>query len=351
MTHTRAGFHQLIREDGSLVDEENAQLDFRVLKELMRRMVFTRRWDERAIKLSQQGRIGYHAPVMGQEAAVIGTEAAMNRDDFIVPAYRELPSLYWHGYPMHQLFLYTLGHQHGGNVPKDVHCFVPQIIVGAQIVQAVGVGLAFKIKKEQRVAVTYIGDGGTSQGDFYEGINFAGALDAPVVVVVQNNGYAISLSRDKQTKAETLAHKAVAAGIEGVQVDGMDVAAVYDVMKTALTRARMGLGPTLIEAVNYRLMPHTLSGDDPSRYRSSAEEDEWRAKDPLIRLRILLSERGLWSHQDESEAIAAADDEIEKALELVERTPKMTQDDLINYVFETPPQDLKTQGKEYQWQR
>ncbi|MFD1675603.1 pyruvate dehydrogenase (acetyl-transferring) E1 component subunit alpha [Alicyclobacillus fodiniaquatilis] len=344
---TKIPFHQVLREDGTLVERTYLNLEFEFMKELMHKMVFTRQWDERAIKLSRQGRIGFHAPVSGQEAAMIGTEAAMNREDFIVPAYREMPTLYWHGYPMHQLFLYSLGHQQGGNIPKDVHCFVPQVIIGAQIVEAVGVGLAFNLKKEPRVAITYIGDGGTSQGDFYEGLNFAGALNAPVVFVVQNNGYAISVSREKQTKAKTLAQKAVAAGIEGIQVDGMDVLAVYDVMKEALDRARSGRGPTLIEAVNYRFLPHTLSGDDPSRYRNSEEEEHWRKKDPLIRMRKFLTVSSYWTEQDENNAIECANEAVQKAIELVEKTPEMTHDDLINFVFEKPTPQLIAQRKEF----
>ena len=174
---------------------------------------------------------------------------------------------------------------------KDVNIAPPQIIIGAQIIQATGVALGFKKRDKKAVAVTYTGDGGSSQGDFYEGINFAGAYGAPAIFIVQNNQFAISTPRDKQTVGATIAQKAVAAGIPGVLVDGMDPLAVYAVVKEARERAINGGGPTLIETMCYRYGPHTMAGDDPTRYRTSDEDTEWEKKDPLVRFRIISGEK------------------------------------------------------------
>ncbi|EGL82641.1 pyruvate dehydrogenase (acetyl-transferring) E1 component, alpha subunit [Caldalkalibacillus thermarum TA2.A1] len=318
------------------------------LRELMRRMVFTRVWDQRAISLNRQGRLGFYAPVAGQEATMIGSQFALKKEDFILPSYRDIPQIVWHGLPLYQAFLYSRGHQHGGQIPEDVNVLMPQIIIGAQIIQTAGVALGFKKKGEKRVAVTYIGDGGTSQGDFYEGINFAGAYHVPAVFVIQNNQYAISVPVELQTAAETLAQKAVAAGIPGYQVDGMDVLAVYTVMKEVVEKARNGEGPALIESLTYRYGPHTMAGDDPTRYRSNEELNEWEKNDPLIRFRKYLEAKGLWSEEDENKVIEEAKEEINKALKQADETEKMTIPQLIDSMFETLPAHLEEQKAEYE---
>src|SRR5690625_1243725 len=203
------------------------------LKELMTRMVYTRILDQRSIALNRQGRLGFYAPTAGQEASQLGSQFALEKDDFILPGYRDVPQLIWHGLPLYKAFLFSRGHYVGNQMPEGVNAFSPQIIIGAQYVQAAGVALGMKKRNKEAVAITYTGDGGTSQGDFYEGINFAGAFNAPAIFVVQNNYFAISTPVEKQTAAETLAQKAVAAGIEGIQVDGMDVLAVYAATKEA----------------------------------------------------------------------------------------------------------------------
>ncbi|MHB1630435.1 MAG: pyruvate dehydrogenase (acetyl-transferring) E1 component subunit alpha [Bacilli bacterium] len=316
------------------------------LRDLMYKMVFTRVWDQRAVKLTRQGRLGFYAPVAGQEASMVGSEAATTRDDFLLPSYRDVPQAVWHGWPLYQAFLYSRGHQHGGQFPDGVNVLIPQIIIGAQVVQATGVGLAFKLKGEKRVAFTYIGDGGTSQGDFYEGINFAGAFRTPTVFVVQNNQFAISVPVSLQTAAETLAKKAAAAGIPGVQVDGMDVLAVYGAMKQAVERAREGGGPSLIETLTFRYGPHTMSGDDPTRYRSKELEEEWQQKDPLVRFRHYLSQRNLWSEKDEEAVIEEAKTAVNEALKKADEYQSMTLPGLIDRMFETLPDDLLAQRAE-----
>lgn len=341
-------FLQVLDEKGNVVDKARLpKLSDDDLRNLMYKMVFTRVWDQRAVKLARQGRLGFYAPVAGQEASMIGSEAATSREDFILPGYRDIPQLVWHGLPLYQAFLYSRGHQHGGEIPEDVNVLMPQIIIGAQIVEATGVALGFKLKGEKRVAITYTGDGGTSQGDFYEGMNFAGAYTAPAIFIVQNNQFAISVPVSMQTAAHTLAQKAVAAGIPGIQVDGMDVLAMYAATKEAVNRARNGDGPTMIEAVTFRYGPHTMSGDDPTRYRTKDVESEWEQKDPLIRFRTFLEQKGLWSQEDEEKTIEEAKNQVQEALTKADQYPKMTIEGLIDSMFEQLPAELKAQRAEF----
>ncbi|MCL6547964.1 MAG: pyruvate dehydrogenase (acetyl-transferring) E1 component subunit alpha [Alicyclobacillus sp.] len=339
---------QILDADGQVTHPElMPKLTDEQLRELMYRMVFTRIWDQRAVKLTRQGRLGFYAPVSGQEASMIGSEYATRKEDFLLPGYRDIPQAVFHGWPMYQAFLYSRGHQHGGQIPEGVNTLPPQIIIGAQIVQAAGVAMAFKLRGEPRVAVAYTGDGGTSQGDFYEGINFAGAYQLPAVFIVQNNQFAISVPVRLQTDAETLAQKAVAAGIPGVQVDGMDVLAVYAAVHQAVERARAGDGPTLIEALTFRYGPHTMSGDDPTRYRAKELEHEWEQKDPLVRFRHFLEQRGLWSKEDEERAMEDAKNAVNDALKKADEYPKMTVPGLIDSMFESLPADLARQRREF----
>ncbi|MBP1930952.1 pyruvate dehydrogenase (acetyl-transferring) E1 component subunit alpha [Ammoniphilus resinae] len=338
----------VLNQEGKVINPDlMPKLKQEQLRDLMKKMVFTRIWDQRAISLNRQGRLGLWAPVSGQEACMIGSEAALLKEDFILGSYRDIPQIVWHGLPLYQSFLYSRGHQHGGQIPKDVHVLMPQIIIGAQIIQAAGVALGFKLRKKRNVAIAYIGDGGTSQGDFYEGINFAGAYHAPAIFFVQNNQYAISVPIKKQTAADTLAQKASAAGIKGIQVDGMDVLAVYKAVSNAAEQARNGEGPTLIEAITYRYGPHTMAGDDPSRYRNSKEEEEWKAKDPLIRFRKFLTEKGLWSEAEEYQVVEEAKLTIAEGIKKADETAQMTIPNLIDSMFETTPEHLEEQKREF----
>src|SRR6478752_4604477 len=215
---------QILNEEGEVVNEAAMpNLSDEQLQELMRRMVYTRILDQRSISLNRQGRLGFYAPTAGQEAS----QFALEKEDFVLPGYRDVPQIIWHGLPLYQAFLWSRGHFEGGQIPDGVNVAIPQIIIGAQYVQTAGVALGMKKRGAKAVAITYTGDGGTSQGDFYEGINFAGAFKAPAIFIVQNNRFAISTPVEKQSAANTIAQKAVAAGIPGVQVDGMDPLAVY----------------------------------------------------------------------------------------------------------------------------
>jgi len=339
---------QILNEDGKIVNKDDMpDLSDEELKELMKRMVYTRILDQRSIALNRQGRLGFYAPTAGQEASQLGSQFALEQEDFLLPGYRDVPQLIWQGLPLYQAFLFSRGHFHGNQMPENVHALSPQIIIGAQYVQAAGVGLGLRMRDKKNVAVTYTGDGGTSQGDFYEGLNFAGAFNANVIFIVQNNGFAISVPREKQTKAKTLAQKAVAAGIEGIQVDGMDVLAVYAATKDARERAINGEGPTMIETLTYRYGPHTMAGDDPTRYRSADLDTEWEKKDPLVRFRKFLESKKLWSEEEENEVIEKAKEEIKEAIKQADKYPKQKVTDLIEHMYEELPVNLQEQMEEY----
>jgi len=339
---------QILNEEGEVVNESAMpDLSDEQLQELMTRMVYTRILDQRSISLNRQGRLGFYAPTAGQEASQLASQFALEKEDFILPGYRDVPQLIWHGLPLYQAFLFSRGHFKGNQMPEGVNVISPQIIIGAQYIQTAGVALGMKKRGAKSVAITYTGDGGASQGDFYEGINFAGAFKAPAIFIVQNNRFAISTPVEKQSAAKTIAQKAVAAGIPGIQVDGMDPLAVYAAVKDARERAVNGEGPTLIETLTYRYGPHTMAGDDPTRYRTSDLDSEWEKKDPLVRFRKFLENKGIWNEEKENEVIARAKDEIKEAIKLADAEPQQKVTDLINNMFEELPSNLKEQYEIY----
>ncbi|MDF0725355.1 pyruvate dehydrogenase (acetyl-transferring) E1 component subunit alpha [Cytobacillus sp. S13-E01] len=339
---------QILNEEGQVVsDAAMPDLSDDRLKELMRRMVYTRILDQRSISLNRQGRLGFYAPTAGQEASQIASQFALEKEDFILPGYRDVPQIVWHGLPLYQAFLFSRGHFKGNQMPEGVNVISPQIIIGAQYIQCAGVALGMKKRGAKSVAITYTGDGGASQGDFYEGINFAGAYKAPAIFVVQNNRFAISTPVEKQSAAKTIAQKAIAAGIPGIQVDGMDPLAVYAAVADARQRAINGEGPTLIETLTYRYGPHTMAGDDPTRYRSSELDDEWEKKDPLVRFRKFLEAKGLWSEEQENQVIEEAKEDIKNAIKKADDTPKQKVTDLISIMYENLPLNLEEQMEIY----
>lgn len=339
---------QILNEEGEVVNEAAMpNLTDEELQELMRRMVYTRILDQRSISLNRQGRLGFYAPTAGQEASQLASQFALEKEDFILPGYRDVPQMVWHGLPLHQAFLFSRGHFQGNQIPEGVNVLSPQIIIGAQYVQTAGVALGMKKNGSKSVAITYTGDGGTSQGDFYEGINFAGAFKAPAIFVVQNNRFAISTPVEKQSAARTMAQKAVAAGIPGIQVDGMDPLAVYVAVREARERAVNGEGPTLIETLTYRYGPHTMAGDDPTRYRTSELDNEWEKKDPLVRFRKFLEKKGLWSEEKENQVIESAKEDIKEAIKKADAAPKQKVTDLMSFMFEEMPYNVKEQYEIY----
>ncbi len=339
---------QILNEEGEVVNKSAMpDLSDEQLQELMRRMVYTRILDQRSISLNRQGRLGFYAPTAGQEASQLASQFALEKEDFILPGYRDVPQMIWHGLPLTQAFLFSRGHFAGNQIPEDVNVISPQIIIGAQYIQCAGVALGMKKNGAKSVAITYTGDGGASQGDFYEGINFAGAFKAPAIFVVQNNRFAISTPVEKQSAAKTIAQKAMAAGIPGIQVDGMDPLAVYAAVKEARERAVNGEGPTLIETLTYRYGPHTMAGDDPTRYRTADLDNEWEKKDPLVRFRKFLEGKGLWSEEKENEVIEQAKEDIKNAIKEADNTPKQKVTDLIMNMYEELPYNLEEQYEIY----
>jgi len=339
---------QILNEEGEVVNESAMpDLSDEQLQELMTRMVYTRILDQRSISLNRQGRLGFYAPTAGQEASQLASQFALEKEDFILPGYRDVPQLIWHGLPLSQAFLFSRGHFQGNQIPEGVNVISPQIIIGAQYIQTAGVALGMKKRGAKSVAITYTGDGGASQGDFYEGINFAGAFKAPAIFIVQNNRFAISTPVEKQSAAKTIAQKAVAAGIPGIQVDGMDALAVYAAVREARERAINGEGPTLIETLTYRYGPHTMAGDDPTRYRTADLDSEWEKKDPLVRFRKFLENKGIWNEEKENAVIERAKEEIKEAIKIADEAPKQKVTDLMNIMYEELPANLQEQYEIY----
>lgn len=340
---------QVLNEEGEIVNEDmDPKLSDEQLVELMTRMVYTRVLDQRSISLNRQGRLGFYAPTAGQEASQLASHFALEKEDFILPGYRDVPQMIWHGYPLWMAFLWSRGHIDGGAIPEGVNVFPPQIIIGAQYIQAAGVAMGMQKRGQKSVAMTYTGDGGTSQGDFYEGINFAGAYRSPAIFVIQNNQFAISTPRSTQSAAKTLAQKGIAAGIPSVLVDGMDPLAVYAVTKDARDRAVKGEGPSIIETYCYRYGPHTMAGDDPTRYRTAETDGEWEKRDPLIRFRKYLEAKELWTEEQETEVIDRATEEIREAIKKADAAPKQKVSEFIKVMYkDTLPTNLQEQLEIY----
>ncbi len=267
--------------------------------ELYRSMVRMRAYDDKALKLQRQGRMGTWPPLKGQEATQAGVAMAMGDDDWLVPAFREHGSMLLRGIPGHLIYAYWAGDERGSCYPEGVRCFPVSVPVGSQWQHGVGVGLSLKLRNESAAAVTFGGDGSTSEGDFHEALNCAAVYRARTVFVIQNNHWAISMPLHQQTLSASLAQKAHGYGMPGIQVDGNDVFAVFSAAREALERARRGDGPTLIEAVTYRLGDHTTA-DDASRYRPNEELAEWEARDPIVRLRRWLEAEKLWDEARET---------------------------------------------------
>ncbi|NOX59098.1 MAG: thiamine pyrophosphate-dependent dehydrogenase E1 component subunit alpha, partial [Planctomycetes bacterium] len=265
------------------IDEALApKLNGDTLVKMFRHMLATRRLDERMINLQRQGRVGTYGPSRGQEATQVGTAMALRSDDWTAQAFREMGMTIARGWLMDLTMFFWGGYEEGNAIAPGHNDLPISVPVASQTLHGVGIAWAMKIKKTDSVCLTYLGDGGTSEGDFHEAMNFAGVFNLPVIFIVQNNHFAISHPRRKQTKSRTIAQKAIAYGFEGVQVDGNDVLAVYSATSKAVAKARAGGGPTLIECVTYRLSMHTTA-DDPTRYRDDKEVKEWEKRDPLIR--------------------------------------------------------------------
>ncbi len=289
--------------------------DPQTLTSMYEEMLELRLFDAKAVALQRTGRLGTYAPCLGQEATTIGVGRAMAAEDVLLGTYRETGPMLARGVRMAEILLYWSGDERGSAYadPRAKQDFPICVPIATHAPHAVGVAYAFKLRREPRVAVCVLGDGATSKGDFYEALNGAGVWQLPVVFVVVNNGWAISVPRSAQTHAQTLAQKAIAAGIPGEQVDGNDALAVRAVMERVLRKARDGGGPHVIEALTYRLADHTTA-DDAGRYRDTTELERARQLDPLARLKQYLLRERLWSDAQEAAAREASAARVEQAV-------------------------------------
>jgi pyruvate dehydrogenase E1 component alpha subunit len=314
--------------------------------ESYRAMVLARATDERCLTLQRQGRIGFYVPLQGQEAAQVGCAWALAPEDWIFPAYRELAVALVRGIPLGLLLNQFYGNSgdetRGRQMPnhygyRRYNFVTASSPVGTQITQAVGAAMAARYKGERHITISFFGDGTTSSNDFHAGLNFAGVYAAPTIFFCQNNQWAISLPRERQTRSATLAEKAAAYGFPGVVVDGTDLFAVYHAVRAARERALRGEGPTLIEAQVYRLGPHSTS-DDPKRYRTDAELNEWKARDPLARLKKWLIDGRVLREEDDLALWEAAKKTVAEAVQAAEALAPNAPLSFFDDVFaERPP--------------
>jgi 2-oxoisovalerate dehydrogenase E1 component alpha subunit len=316
--------------------------DQKTLVALYRWMVLMRAYDAKAIALQRTGQLGTFASLLGKEAVDAGVGSAMAGDDVFFMTYRENGVQMMRGVTLKELFLYWGGDERGCDYAGPRRDFPVCITIAAHATHAVGVAYAMKLRREPRVAVCMLGDGATSKGDFYEGLNAAGIWKLPVVYVVTDNQWAISVPRARQSAAQTLAQKAVAAGVEGVQVDGNDVIAVRHAMDRALAKGRSGGGPTLIEALTYRLSDHTTA-DDATRYRSPDELAAAWKLEPILRLRTYLAENGAWDKAQEDALLKECNEQVQAAAQAYLDTAPPAAEQMFDHLYATLPAALQKQ--------
>jgi pyruvate dehydrogenase E1 component alpha subunit len=337
-----------------LIDNEGVVLNPALMPDLddetvikaYKAMLFARVADEMAVSFQRQGRMYTYPPNMGQEAISVAAGAIMRTEDWLVPVFRELGAWLAKGVTLKEIFLYYMGNEEGSNYKNAHHTLPWSIPIASQLLHAVGIGYSIKYLKKDEVAFVYVGDGGTSEGDFSEALNFGGVWQVPVVFTIQNNQYAISVPVRSQTKSINLAIKAYGFGIPGIKVDGNDFFAMYVAYKEASDYARAGNGPVLIEALTYRKGAHTTS-DDPTKYRNKAEEEEWSKADPLIRLKKYMNQKGIWK-ENEEKLIETYKLEVDKQFEEAENFTPYQLDDVFQHMYVEMPDDLKRQKTDYE---
>ena len=340
--------YQIVNENGQLVNEDyKEQITEELVKKFYYHMIRIRMFDRKAISLQRQGRLGTYAPFEGQEASQAGSALALNEDDWVFPTYRDHGATLTFGANMTRTLLYWNGRLEGCVPEEGKRIFPPAVPIATQIPHAAGTALAEKRKGTKNAAIAYFGDGATSEGDFHEGLNIASVFQVPAVFFNQNNGFAISLPIEKQMHSETIAQKSVAYGIPGIRLDGNDIFAVFFQTLEALTRARNGEGPTLIEAVTWRYGAHTTA-DDPTKYRNQSISDEIRStRDPLLRIERYMKNNDLWDEQWSKGIQEEITNELNQAIHDLENYPKPQVNDLFDHVFETPTWTIAKQKEEY----
>lgn len=336
---------EILDESGRADTDLMPPLSDAEIRRMYELMVLTRTFDERALALQREGRLGTYPPVTGQEAAQVGSALALRPCDWVFPSFREMGVHLALGFPMQQLFQYWAGDGRGLKTPDSLNIFPICVSVGTHIPHAVGAAMAARYRRDPAVAVAYFGDGATSKGDFHEGFNLAGVFRLPVVFICQNNQWAISVPLKGQTAAGSLAQKAFAYGFEGVQVDGNDIFAVYRASRDALEKARGGGGPTFIECLTYRMADHTTA-DDASRYRSPEELATWSARDPILRLERFMAQKGTWSEAEGNAVKEQSAALVDNAVRLMEALPLQEKGALFDDTVAFPGQRLTRQMKE-----
>lgn len=309
---------------------------------LYRTMVLTRLFDKKAIALQRTGKLGTYPSILGQEAISTGLGAAMDQNDIFCPYYRDQAAMLWRNVKMEEILLYWGGDERGNNFQNNKLDFPICVPIASQTLHAAGAAFAIKYRHEKRAVVVMLGDGATSRGDFYESVNIAGVWDLPVVYVINNNQWAISVPRSAQSKAQTLAQKAIAAGVEGWQIDGNDVFAVKDAVDKALEKAKNGQGPTVIEALSYRMSDHTTA-DDASRYRISDELKQNEKYDPIMRLKNYMVATHLWDQQKEDNLQKELSKEVEEAVARFDNFSAPAPESMFDYLYETLPEIYQEQ--------
>ncbi len=337
-------FYQFLSPDGRLISDDVPPLatDWDELRSLYRLMVTTRVFDKKAIALQRTGKMGTYASCLGHEAAHISMGSAMRPEDCYAPSYREYGAQFCRGVKMSEVLLYWGGDERGSDFSGPRHDFAWSVPIATQCMHAAGAALAFKLRGEQRVAVSQVGDGGSSKGDFLEAINAASAFQLPLVLVIINNQWAISVPRSKQNSAKTLAQKGIAGGLPSIQVDGNDIIACRWAMENAIEQAREGGGPTIIEMITYRLTDHTTA-DDARRYRDEEEVKNAWQMEPIKRLRTYLKDQGVWDDKKELELLEQAGQEVAAAVEEYLATDDQGIESMFDYMFENMPAELAAQ--------
>src|SRR3954469_9266317 len=345
---------RVLSDDGTLDPRHDPRLSESDVLEIYRWMVTTRQLDQRLVALQRQGRIGFHVGSLGEEASIIGSAFAMRKADWLFPCYREFGAALMRGLGLQKFMDNMFGNGNdtvqGRQMPNHITSRETGFTsvsspVGTQITQAVGFSWGAKIDGKDVASLVYFGDGATSSTDFHSGMNFAGVFKVPVVFFCRNNGWAISVPVERQTATQTFAEKAVAYGIPGVRVDGNDIFAVVSVTRRAIERGMRGEGPTLVEAITYRMGGHSTS-DDPNRYRESEAVQAWAARDPIERVRSYLVQRGAWSEADDKTLRADIDARFREAVTVAEKTPPPALESMFDDVYAKVPWHLAEQRAE-----
>ena len=339
--------YQVMDAEGKLVIPKwKSSLDNEQIVQAYRDLLFVRTADMMAVAYQRQGRMFTYPPNLGQEARHIAAGLVMQEKDWLVPAFRELGAWLAKGVKLSEVFLYFRGHEDGSRFQEANRVLPVAVPISSQLLHASGLGYALNYQGEDAAVFAFVGDGGTSEGDFHEALNFASVWDAPVVFVIQNNQFAISVPLAMQTRSKNLAVKGIAYGMESIMVDGNDIFAMHDVFSFARDYAVTNKRPILIEAVTYRAGAHTTS-DDPTKYRTSEEEEEWAKKDPVLRLQKWLTRKKLWDVSTEEELIASYRKKIDAEFEIAEHYPEYNIDDVFGYLYEEMPDELKRQKNDY----